>query len=112
MNKEQLNFCEDCLCDDHNYSDLVFETGSCCYCGKPCCEVVDVELINFYFSMGFDTEFIHPHLPRLRKYISYTITMEDIGREISRHIVSGECGGKGSCQGYTVESRLNWKFKA
>jgi hypothetical protein len=110
MKRNIFNYFEDCLPENHNFSDEVFETGACCFCGSPCDEVVDIELINFYLSMGLESEFINPHLPRLRKYLDKTLSMDDIGREISRHIAHGECGEKGSCQGYSLETRKDLKY--
>ena len=101
------NYCENCLQDKSLFSDELFDTGYCHICEKGMVDVIDVELIKLYKSIGFSDDFIHGHLPRLRDGSNKKLTIEDIGREISRHIVSGVCTTHG-CQGY--ESRDKWQF--
>lgn len=105
--KQPFNYCENCLQDDHPFSNELFETGACHFCDKKMIDVIDVELVKFYKSIGFTDDFIYGHLPRLRDNPSYQLTMEDIGKEIGRHIVFGDCTTH-DCQGYA--SRNQWKF--
>jgi hypothetical protein len=91
-------------------SELLFETGLCDVCrGEESSfgEVVDLGLLDLYSGMGFSPEFVHSHLPRLRRYHNKTITLADIGREIARHAIFGPCRTDLPCSGYGDRP---WRF--
>lgn len=74
-----MNLCDECLPEPVTGEDeLLQETGGCDKCGKVCTEVIDLELIAYYRSMGLSNVFINKHLPRLRKYIRKSLSFNDI----------------------------------
>jgi hypothetical protein len=110
--EEARNICEKCLAmmGIQEPSDLLYETGLCDVCGgeeSGFGEVVDLGLLDLYAGLGFTPEFVHSHLPRLRRYHDKTLTLVDIGREIARHGVFGTCRTDLPCSGY---SDRPWRF--
>ena len=95
------NICGKCLQEQgvDRPDNLLFETGDCSHC-KKFGEVVDLDLLALYAGLGFDAEFIHAHLPRLRMYGNKLLSLEDIGKEIARHAIFGPCRELLPCSGY------------
>lgn len=86
------NLCESCV----KAANLVvpsFDTADTGRCG--CCRVVgevfDLELINFYFSLGLPPELVYRHLPRIRsnhgaENKAEPLSWSDIGRKVAPFI--------------------------
>lgn len=105
---DNKNICD--TCEERTDDYLVYDTGICSKCHRNM-ECKDKELLSLYRGIGFDDEFICAHLPRLRFTVSNVYTWEDIGKEISRHVIHGACNKLPSCQGYGLSARVKWSFK-
>lgn len=77
------NICDNCKEPEVSYD--FYETGVCGQCGE-CRDCVDPELIELYKGLGFDADYVRSHLPRLRTFWLKDLTMEDIGKEIAKHL--------------------------
>lgn len=106
MTANNPNVCD--MCESESHNKLLYDTSICGICGHTM-ECYDQELMDLYIGIGFSPEFISGHLPRLRYSSDGELTMFEIGKEISRHVVSGECN-EHPCQGYAISVREKWTF--
>lgn len=85
------NLCEKCLSSWHmTKPDInLFETGKCGACGEVG-DVADLDLLALYRGLGFSESFIHAQLPRLRHHAETTLSWEDVGRAIAKHVIAGQ----------------------
>jgi hypothetical protein len=87
------------------YVEDVSDTGVCGQCGATE-EVFDPQLLELYTGLSFSAAFVHAHLPRLMHYRDRVLSWADVGAEIARHAVTGECVGH-ACQAY---ANRPWRF--
>lgn len=105
------NTCESCITGQGIESSatrpgpLLFDTGVCDTCGATA-DVADLDLVDLYRGLGLTDEFVHAHLPRLRRSPHAELTWKQIGSEVARHARFGECASH-PCQGY---SHRPWQF--
>lgn len=87
-NQVILNLCDECLPDAITGEDILLQdTGDCDKCKNKGVEVIDLDLIAYYRSLGLQASFIFSHLPRLRKYRHNFLSFDDIHSIVSEKLM-------------------------